>query len=379
MKKETCIFLKNAKRCTNRRVLPSCFCVEHKKRLKNTDNKALLELITKGIRDGISITEEKKIGPKLDIEIWDNFTNYMNELLNRGYTLNEILLSAKSITDTKGFFNDIYKQLKLNPKWKKFEKIVAGIHMLEADGAKIKYDDKICGKRTQRKRQIDVSLKFFNRYYEYLAIIECKDKIVSIGEAEAFRTKIEDVGANKGVMVSSKGFQEGAKKAAEAHNIELFTLTEETADWTTKIRKDIIRVPFPTNIEFKSHDALPSLESANRDVSIDDFFLYVDENEIPTSLRQILDDVCEFAINNKISLPRIMDINFGKEFLVQLPERRLSIPVYGMKVKLVQFEFKSSKKIDIPPKVETYVYSDIIKERKYKIPAKIIPKVKEGK
>ena len=74
-----------------------------------------------------------------------------------------------------------------------------------------------------------------------------------------------------------------------------------------------------------------------------------------------------------------MDINFGKEFLVQLPERRLSIPVYGMKVKLVQFEFKSSRKIDIPPKVETYVYSDIIKERKYKVPAKIIPKVKEGK
>ena len=48
--------------------------------------------------------------------------------------------------------------------------------------------------------------------------IECKDykTSVPIAAVEAFRTKLEDVGADKGIMVSSRGFQQGAIETARA-------------------------------------------------------------------------------------------------------------------------------------------------------------------
>jgi hypothetical protein len=56
-------------------------------------------------------------------------------------------------------------------------------------------------------------------------------------KVEAFRTKLEDVGAMPGIMVSPHGFQEGAIKTAQAYNIELFTLTEVKSDWTIVLVK----------------------------------------------------------------------------------------------------------------------------------------------
>lgn len=67
--------------------------------------------------------------------------------------------------------------------------------------------------------------------------IECRcydDKPVAIKDIDAFVAFLDDVGAHKGVMISHSGFTDGARKRAEAANIELKTLTLEEAeefDW----------------------------------------------------------------------------------------------------------------------------------------------------
>jgi len=110
----------------------------------------------------------------------------------------------------------------MDKKWKKFERVVAAIHMAENSGATVTWNDHING------RQFDVAIRFIFQFYEYLTLIECKDEQtrVEAGDVDAFVTKSHDAGANKAIIVSSSGFQSGAKTVAEKHNIELFTLTE---------------------------------------------------------------------------------------------------------------------------------------------------------
>jgi hypothetical protein len=106
--------------------------------------------------------------------------------------------------------------------WKKFERVVAAIHVMENSGATVTWNEHING------RQFDVAIRFTFQFYDYLVLIECRDKKsrVKAEAVEAFVTKSRDAGANKAIIVSSSGFQSGAKTIAQKHNIELFTLTE---------------------------------------------------------------------------------------------------------------------------------------------------------
>jgi hypothetical protein len=110
----------------------------------------------------------------------------------------------------------------MDKKWKKFERVVVAIHVAENSGAKITWNEHING------RQFDVAIRFKFQFYDYLVLIECRDKKskVKAEAVEAFVTKSRDSGANKAIIVSSSGFQSGAKTVATKHNIELFTLTE---------------------------------------------------------------------------------------------------------------------------------------------------------
>jgi restriction system protein len=58
-----------------------------------------------------------------------------------------------------------------------------------------------------------------------IVLCECKHwrKAVSKGEVHAFRTVVQDSGANLGMIISSAGFQSGAKEAAQYTNLRLLT------------------------------------------------------------------------------------------------------------------------------------------------------------
>lgn len=109
----------------------------------------------------------------------------------------------------------------LNPRWLKFERLVAAIQRTDAPLALVEWNSRIAG------RQFDVVLRFAVGSHSYLTVFECKDQArpVPVGDIEAFVIKARDAGASKAVIVSSSGFQSGAFDVARRHHIELFTLS----------------------------------------------------------------------------------------------------------------------------------------------------------
>lgn len=123
-------------------------------------------------------------------------------------------------------------------KWKKFECLVAKVQQDLSPQAIVTANDKIEGKITGTKRQIDVSVRQRVGQYEILIAIECKDLSVPIdvkGVEEAIGL-IQDIGANKGVIVSASGFTAAAKKRGENAGLKLYRLIDcGEHDWKTDV------------------------------------------------------------------------------------------------------------------------------------------------
>ena len=126
-----------------------------------------------------------------------------------------------------------------DPKWKKFEKLIHALHtQLAPTGAIVTYDDHIMGLESGTERQIDISIRVTISGYSILIIIECKDWADPIGveEMDAFSTKLKDVGANKGVIVSATGFTQPAQTAARVRGIETRRYFDtEGGEWRAEV------------------------------------------------------------------------------------------------------------------------------------------------
>jgi hypothetical protein len=81
------------------------------------------------------------------------------------------------------------------------------------------------GKKTGHKHEIDVSIELQVAGLSILILIECKHykNKVEISDVLELAQRIDDVGAHKGVLVSTIGFQPGALKVAEGYGIALVT------------------------------------------------------------------------------------------------------------------------------------------------------------
>jgi hypothetical protein len=131
-----------------------------------------------------------------------------------------------------------YTTKQSHPKWKRFESLVARIQKELSPDAKVTLDDKIMGRRSQTFRQIDISVRRVVGQFEILIIIDCKDyaKPVDVKDAEDFLGLAEDVGANKGALVSSKGFTKAAITRAKDAGIDVFRYVDaEDNDWRSYI------------------------------------------------------------------------------------------------------------------------------------------------
>lgn len=82
--------------------------------------------------------------------------------------------------------------------------------------------------RSGASRQIDVLIRHRQGFYEHLVVVECKywQHNVERLHVDALATTIREVGADRGVIFSSKGFQTGAIRQAEADNIDLFVVRD---------------------------------------------------------------------------------------------------------------------------------------------------------
>lgn len=111
-----------------------------------------------------------------------------------------------------------------------YEKLVAeAIRDLKLAGVNEVYHQReFVGIRSRRTIKIDVSFELKLNAFTILCLVECKwyNHKVDVSEVEEFRTKIDDIGAHKGLMFTTEGYQDGAIKVARAYGISLARLSD---------------------------------------------------------------------------------------------------------------------------------------------------------
>ena len=262
---------------------------------------------------------------------------------------------------------------KKDPKWKKFEKVVAGIHILRDREAIVKFNDRIQGRRTGRKQQVDVSVRFKKGFYSYLIIIECKNltRGVEIGDVQAFATKMDDLGADKGIMVSANFFQEGAIATAEQYKVELHNLTEEPGEWIEKITVPIQSFAFPVNFTINAKDD-PGY-SGWENTSLDDFVFYK-QNGTSIPMRELIDDVMAEAVRKRKHYPLRVRWQFIEPMRIHLPGYQSATEAYWVDFEIGDGEFqKESRDIPVTPQGISYVYSNLHQKERNIFPAERLP------
>jgi Restriction endonuclease len=106
--------------------------------------------------------------------------------------------------------------------WQEYQSEAA--RLFQELGCETGLEKSIRGVRSSHK--IDVSVRFKKFGLEVFWIIECKcwNSTVTKEKVLALKSVIEDVGADRGLLISKSGFQAGAIRAAEATNITLTDL-----------------------------------------------------------------------------------------------------------------------------------------------------------
>ncbi|HEY1204248.1 MAG: restriction endonuclease [Bryobacteraceae bacterium] len=120
-------------------------------------------------------------------------------------------------------------------KWRLYEKVVADTQDKYPDCTVVR-DHRVTGVRSGVTRQVDVWVTGELAGHEIRLAIECKlyKAKVDIKTVDAFIGFLEDVGADKGVLITTTGFTSGAQKRATAAGIDLNVMTLESAmetDW----------------------------------------------------------------------------------------------------------------------------------------------------
>lgn len=113
--------------------------------------------------------------------------------------------------------------------WGGFEKLVASLH--ETGEVSVERDVVLPG-RSGAPRQIDVLIRQKQGLYEHLVIAECKfwNSKVERQQVDSLATAVRELGASRGVIFSTKGFQAGAITQAQHDGIDLFIVRDLTAE-----------------------------------------------------------------------------------------------------------------------------------------------------
>jgi hypothetical protein len=130
---------------------------------------------------------------------------------------------------------------------KPFELLISKLHeaLKDVSNTQVLRNQKLPNKSGKGKGEIDILIKSIVNGEEFNIAIECKDyKVpISVEKVDAFNSKRQRlVGIHKAILVSNKGFQEGAFESARYYGIYLYTVSEvngdEINDW---LEMNIIR------------------------------------------------------------------------------------------------------------------------------------------
>jgi hypothetical protein len=217
------------------------------------------------------------------------------------------------------------------PNWKKFEKVIKIIQEQLIPNAKVIHDYRIPN-RKGRKRQIDVYIEHKLGFITYKTIIECKDykRAVTVDQLEGFPTKMKDVGAHAGIVISKSGFSDGVKDLASEYNFKIMTYREaEHADWSNLFGESawvtMLKPHHLENIHFKLRleseqiiDAVPEIMLFNEKGDAIDTV----ENQTHKELHPILMSKKEIAAWNEFELTQ-----GGRRLFIQSSDLFELIPI----------------------------------------------------
>lgn len=146
------------------------------------------------------------------------------------------------------------------PRWRRFEKLVARVQRELSPQAQVTHNEMIRGRKTGEMRQVDVAIRTKVGQFPLLIAVDCKDlsRPAIVTHVEAFAGLLDDIGANKGALVASNGFSAAAKKRATEAGIDLYRLVDaEDHDWRAYVTipilfHDLILVGFQATLQFRS-------------------------------------------------------------------------------------------------------------------------------
>jgi hypothetical protein len=115
--------------------------------------------------------------------------------------------------------------------WGGFERLIAELH--DTGDVTVEHNVTVQG-RSGASRQIDVLVRHRSGLYDHRVVVECKyrKRPVSRTHVDELIATVQEVGASRGVIFSTKGFQRGAITQAAHAGISLFKIREPTdAEW----------------------------------------------------------------------------------------------------------------------------------------------------
>lgn len=135
------------------------------------------------------------------------------------------------MTEHNASFSDLVSD------WGGFERLVADLH--KTGSVSVEHNVCLPG-RSGAPRQIDVLVRHKQGLYEHIIVVECKYRNSPIERmhVDALATTVREVGAARGVIFSTKGFQRGAVTQALHDNISLYRVRElSDEEWGLPGRK----------------------------------------------------------------------------------------------------------------------------------------------
>jgi hypothetical protein len=270
------------------------------------------------------------------------FASLYNEAVRRGFQKDDIGFGMQPFL-RRGTKLDPF----VDPEWKRFEKLVARIHLAICRDAEVKWSERLVD-ASGTKRQIDVTIRTRTGTQEVLGVVQCKfeNRPVSITEVEAFVTVKKDLNAGIAIMVSKSGYQSGAEAKGRLHDIRLWTLQEaERVSWRDEIR--VFHLLYPMFSEIMFSPAIPAGSFPNNAIDIDFRSVIIALGDQRTTLLDVLSQMIHNAAERCLPIPFWLDVNFPGGTLSLLGK---SFPLERVEInftRLVKIEQQQQMKVPI--------------------------------
>lgn len=178
----------------------------------------------------------------------------------------------------------------MSKKWFDFQERIKN-HFVNL-GAEAKTNVRVRGVRTSHDVDVYVQTRYLGEDLVWLVEAKYWKSKVTKNHILAFRTIVDDIGADRGFIVSKVGFQQGAMDAANKTNIKLKTFKELVSDTRGFAESEILRT-YRERINlledrYWSHPKRIRIEYGLRHDVIDNVFTFTGQELLATARNAIM-------------------------------------------------------------------------------------------